>query len=112
MVETYQLNPHLNKTEATVEWITKRIDWQIYRPNQKVPSIRQLAKLLDISSFTVSQAYEQLVATNVLTAKQGSGYYVNNPIIEESKVENVNLSFPRISESAEKKTKSEQQIES
>lgn len=87
MVETYQLNPNLNKTEATVEWITKRIDWQIYRPNQKVPSIRQLAKLLDISSFTVSQAYEQLVATNVLTAKQGSGYYVTNQIHEESEVE-------------------------
>lgn len=77
MVETYTLNPNLTKTAAVAEWIQQRIDWQIYLPNQRVPSVRKLAKLLDISSFTVVQAYEQLVATNVLTAKASSGYYVN-----------------------------------
>lgn len=88
MTDTYRLNPNMTKTEATIDWITKRIEWQVYKPYQKVPSIRQLAKLLGISSFTVSQAYEQLVATNVLTAKQGSGYYVNNPAVKESRVDN------------------------
>ncbi|OXL19163.1 PLP-dependent aminotransferase family protein [Psychrobacter sp. DAB_AL32B] len=77
MVETYTLNPNLTKTAAVAEWLQQRIDWQIYLPNQRVPSVRKLAKLLDISSFTVVQAYEQLVATNVLTAKASSGYYVN-----------------------------------
>ena len=74
MTDTYCLNSNMTKTDATIDWITKRIEWQVYKPYQKVPSIRQLAKLLGISSFTVSQAYEQLVATNVLMAKQGSGY--------------------------------------
>ncbi|WP_033426842.1 aminotransferase-like domain-containing protein [Psychrobacter lutiphocae] len=87
MSETYTLNPRLTKTEAIIEWINKRIEWQVYKPNQRVPSVRKLAKLLEVSSFTVSQAYEQLVATNVLTAKQGSGYYVNTPIIEETLTE-------------------------
>lgn len=77
MVETYTLNPNLTKTAAVVEWLQQRIDWQIYLPNQRVPSVRKLAKLLGISSFTVVQAYEQLVATNVLMAKPSSGYYVN-----------------------------------
>lgn len=77
MVETYKLNPHLTKTAAVAEWLQQRIDWQIYQPNQRVPSVRKLAKLLNISSFTVVQAYEQLVAINVLTAKPSSGYYVN-----------------------------------
>ena len=77
MVETYTLNPHLTKTAAVAEWLQQRIDWQIYLPNQRVPSVRKLAKLLDISSFTVVQAYEQLVAINVLMAKPSSGYYVN-----------------------------------
>ena len=77
MVETYTLNPNLTKTAAVTEWLQQRIDWQIYLPNQRVPSVRKLAKLLDISSFTVVQAYEQLVATNVLIAKPSSGYYVN-----------------------------------
>lgn len=77
MAETYTLNPNLTKTIAVAEWLQQRIDWQIYQPNQRVPSVRKLAKLLNISSFTVVQAYEQLVATNVLTAKPSSGYYVN-----------------------------------
>ncbi len=77
MVETYTLNPHLTKTAAVAEWLQQRIDWQIYLPNQRVPSVRKLAKLLNISNFTVIQAYEQLVAINVLMAKPSSGYYVN-----------------------------------
>ncbi|MGP5631994.1 aminotransferase-like domain-containing protein [Psychrobacter celer] len=77
MVETYKLNPNLTKTAAVAEWLQQRIDWQIYQPNQRVPSVRKLAKLLGISSFTVVQAYEQLVAINVLIAKPSSGYYVN-----------------------------------
>lgn len=77
MVETYKLNPNLTKTAAVAEWLQQRIDWQIYLPNQRVPSVRKLAKLLGISNFTVMQAYEQLVATNVLIAKPSSGYYVN-----------------------------------
>ena len=77
MVETYTLNPNLTKTAAVAEWLQQRIDWQIYLPNQRVPSVRKLAKLLNISNFTVIQAYEQLVAINVLMAKPSSGYYVN-----------------------------------
>ena len=77
MIETYQLNLKLTKTDAVAEWIQQRIDWQTYQPNQRVPSVRKLAKLLGVSSFTVVQAYEQLVATNVLTAKPSSGYYVS-----------------------------------
>ena len=81
MVYGYTLNPNLTKTAAVTEWLQQRIDWQIYLPNQRVPSVRKLAKLLDISSFTVVQAYEQLVATNVLIAKPSSGYYVNKQVI-------------------------------
>ncbi|MDN5565282.1 MAG: PLP-dependent aminotransferase family protein [Psychrobacter sp.] len=93
MTEAYQLNPKVTKTVAVTEWIQQRIDWQIYQPNQRVPSVRKLAKLLNISSFTVSQAYEQLVATNVLVAKIGSGYYVRPQIAvdsTESKLKAVN----------------------
>ena len=77
MVENYKLNPNLTKTAAVAEWLQQRIAWQNYLPNQRVPSVRKLAKLMGISSFTVVQAYEQLVATNVLVAKPSSGYYVN-----------------------------------
>ena len=86
MTETFRLNPNLTKTVAVTEWIKQRIDWRIYLPNQRVPSVRKLAKLLSISSFTVTQAYEQLVATNILIAKPGSGYYVRPQVSIESTV--------------------------
>ncbi|MDO5769504.1 MAG: PLP-dependent aminotransferase family protein [Psychrobacter sp.] len=79
MTHSYELNPNLTKTAAVAEWIGQRIEWHIYQPNQRVPSVRKLAKLLGISSFTVTQAYEQLVATGVLIAKPSSGYYVREP---------------------------------
>lgn len=87
MIDTYVLNPKVTKTVGVTEWIKQRIDWQIYLPNQRVPSVRKLAKLLNISSFTVTQAYEQLVATNILLAKPGSGYYVREQATVERTVE-------------------------
>lgn len=45
-------------------------------PTRTFASVRKLTDILDVSSFTVTQAYEQLVATNVLMAKPNSGYYV------------------------------------
>ena len=76
MNDTLTLNPNISKTAAVIEWIQQRIDSQVYKPYQRVPSIRKLATILGVSSFTVTQAYEQLVATNVLMAKPNSGYYV------------------------------------
>ena len=76
MNDTLTLNPNISKTAAVAEWIQQRIDSQVYKPYQRVPSVRKLAMILDVSSFTVTQAYEQLVATNVLMAKPNSGYYV------------------------------------
>lgn len=76
MDNSHSLNLNISKTAAVVEWIQQRIDRQIYKPYQRVPSVRKLADMLNVSSFTVTQAYEQLVATNVLMAKPNSGYYV------------------------------------
>ena len=60
MNDTLTLNPNISKTAAVIEWIQQRIDSQIYKPYQRVPSIRKLATILGVSSFTVTQAYEQL----------------------------------------------------
>lgn len=52
-----------------------------------MPSVRKLATILDVSSFTVTQAYEQLVARKVLMAKQNSGYYVLPKIAQHRNTE-------------------------
>lgn len=87
MNDTHSLNLNISKTAAVVEWIQQRIDSQIYKPYQRVPSVRKLATILDVSSFTITQAYEQLVATNVLTAKPNSGYYVLPQVTQSRNLE-------------------------
>ncbi len=66
-----------NKNQAVCDWVLEKIHWQIYLPGQRIPSVRALAKKLEVSTFTVAQAYDRLTAHGHLTAVRGSGYYVN-----------------------------------
>lgn len=71
------LNPKRSKVEAVSEWIIERIDNHIYVVGQRIPSVRQLAKQLNVSPFTVTQAYEKLVISGRIQARRGSGYFVS-----------------------------------
>lgn len=70
------LNPNLTKTAAVAAWLRERIKTGRYAAGERVPSVRALAARLSVSAFTVVQAYEQLVAEGVLSARAGSGFYV------------------------------------
>lgn len=63
--------------DKIVSGMTERILDGRLRVGAKMPSIRQLAKLLAISTFTVVEAYERLVSTGLLSARRGSGYFVS-----------------------------------
>jgi len=56
--------------------IRKMIDDRAIRAGSRMPSIRQFAKDHGISTFTVVQAYDRLVAMGYLQSRQGSGFYV------------------------------------
>ncbi|MBN2083174.1 PLP-dependent aminotransferase family protein [bacterium] len=45
-------------------------------PGEKLPSVRELAKQLDVSRKTVHTAYENLSAENIIETRHGSGTYV------------------------------------
>ena len=45
-------------------------------PGQRLPSVRQLATTLGISTFTVADSYSRLVQQGVILARRGDGYYV------------------------------------
>ncbi|MDA8585108.1 PLP-dependent aminotransferase family protein [Rhodobacteraceae bacterium] len=49
-----------------------------FRPCEKLPSSRRLAKHLGISRITVTLAYTELLADDYITAKGRSGYYVSD----------------------------------
>jgi DNA-binding transcriptional MocR family regulator len=45
-------------------------------PGARLPSVRQMAARLDVSTFTVIAGYDRLMARHLLEARAGSGYFV------------------------------------
>lgn len=67
------------KTQLVQTHIIEKIQWQVYHPNTRIPSVRDMANKLGVSPYTVSQAYDTLVAQGYIYARQGAGYYVREP---------------------------------
>ena len=80
---------HLDRTLTTplykqlTENIRQRVLAGIFKPNQRLPSSRSLAKSLNVSRSTVTQSYEQLESEGYLETRQGSGTYLCSKIPDE-----------------------------
>ena len=64
------------RISAVMTTIRQRIGTRSLAPGDKLPSIRSLAKTLQMSTSTVAEAYERLVAEGVIRSRPGSGFYV------------------------------------
>lgn len=79
---TTSLNFTLNRDhpEALVEQIVRDISRALQQGalhgGTRMPSIRQLARELGVSTFTVVEAYDRLVAQGLLAARRGAGFFV------------------------------------
>ncbi len=60
--------------------INHRIAGRILTPGSKLPSIRALARSMQVSASTVVEAYERLAAEGIIRARPGSGFYVCDPV--------------------------------
>jgi DNA-binding transcriptional MocR family regulator len=58
--------------------IRQRIAGRSLTPGAKLPSVRGLAATLKVSTSTVVDAYERLVAEGAILSRPGSGFYVAN----------------------------------
>ena len=58
--------------------IRQRIAGRSLTPGAKLPSVRALAATLKVSTSTVVDAYERLVAEGAILSRPGSGFYVAN----------------------------------
>lgn len=63
------------KVEQIVHGIQQAIRDNRLASGNKLPSIRLLAKDINASPFTVSEAYDRLVQEGWLAARQGAGFY-------------------------------------
>jgi len=55
----------------------------VYRPGEKVPSVRKLSQQLNVSHATVLQAYARLEDQGLIRARPQSGYYVRELAAEQ-----------------------------
>ena len=79
---------------AIYEQIVAQIKYGIIRrelqPEQALPSIRSLARDLQISVITTKRAYEQLEAEGLIYSQPGKGFYVSHSktnILKEKRVQ-------------------------
>ncbi len=47
-----------------------------YQDDERIPSVREYAVLLEVNTNTAVKAYEQLSRANIIYNKRGMGYYV------------------------------------
>lgn len=64
------------KYERVVEQLTVLVGDGVYRPGDRVPSIREMSRQMGVSVNTVKQAYGLLEDRLILEARPQSGYYV------------------------------------
>lgn len=64
--------------EQIVEQIKDAVIRQELKPEEPLPSIRSLARDLQISVITTSRAYEVLEAEGIIFAQPGKGFYVKH----------------------------------
>lgn len=58
------------------EYIKKEIELGTLKSEEKLPSVRSLSKMLNVSKVTVENAYRQLEVEGYIQSKRKSGYYV------------------------------------
>ena len=62
--------------EEIHERMTRLVSTGVYRPGERVPSIRELSRSMGVSLNTVKQAYLLLEDQRILESRPQSGYYV------------------------------------
>lgn len=63
------------------EYIKNEIMNGRIKPYEKLPSIRALSNLLNLSKTTVESSYDQLMMEGYIYSKPQSGYYINNIVV-------------------------------
>jgi len=78
-VETFFLQPNASGTLQLQiqQMIARGILSGRFRPGEKLPSTRALAKHLGLSRITITLAYTELLANDYLTSRGRSGYFVS-----------------------------------
>lgn len=66
--------------EQIYEEITRLILSKAFKPDEKLPSVRELASMVKINPNTIQKAYKSLEEDNYIYTVKGKGNFVNNSV--------------------------------
>ena len=69
-------SPDMNRYQLLADALGRRIEQGLYRPGERLPSVRALAQEHGVSLATVQQAYRLLEDRGLVEPKPKSGYFV------------------------------------
>ncbi len=71
-----------------------------YRDDDRIPSVREYAVMLEVNVNTAVKAYDELARANIIYNKRGLGYFVTpgarQQILDERKVAFMNERLPEL----------------
>lgn len=74
--------------EQIIEYILKKLASRKYSAGSKLPSQREMAKVLSVNPNTVQRAYREMERKDLVETKRGMGTYVTE---SEEKIEEIRL---------------------
>lgn len=66
--------------QQIIEQVEHWIASDYWKPNEKVPSVRQLAEELEVNPTTIQRVYSILEQEEILNSQRGIGKFVTNKI--------------------------------
>src|SRR5690606_13438647 len=67
------------------EYISERILMTKWAVDEKIPSVREMAGILEVNPNTVMRSYEQLQQAGIIYNKRGLGFFVSKEAVKNIK---------------------------
>ncbi|SDC85022.1 GntR family transcriptional regulator [Niabella drilacis] len=74
-----------------VDFICEKILLAVWKQEEKIPSVRELAVQLSVNPNTVARSYDFLRSQEIITDKRGIGYFISANGIQQAKQYRRNL---------------------
>lgn len=75
------------------DWVCDRILDGQYQADERIPSVRELAEMMEVNPNTVARSYEKLQREEVIYTQRGMGYFVVNGALERIRKQRRQLFF-------------------
>lgn len=69
-----------------VDYVCEKVLLQVWKPEDKIPSVRELAVQLEVNPNTVARTYEFLKQQDIIYDKRGIGYFISAEGLKNTKI--------------------------